>query len=242
MKSGGVGGGRRTVLLHERERRGEEELTWRKRTSSSLNPPEETHRAELLTVRPTPFSCCLLTSEKEVLPPRSQRAVSVDLHRGGAPQDTTMRAGRRWDGGGMRGSHPGLGVVLVWGALVLLAAQGGVRGCPAPCSCAGNTVDCHGLGIHSVPKNIPRGTERLSLLRPSYSPALPRSDVGRLIKQLSVSGLVAQLALQTVEVYTEDNYTQLCVLVCRTGTAREGLVSMPDEVEESGKTENILHV
>lgn len=49
-------------------------------------------------------------------------------------------------------------------------------------------------------------------------------------------------AVQTVEVYTEDNYTQLCVLVCRTGTAREGLVSMPDEVEESGKTENILHV
>lgn len=37
-----------------------------------------------------------------------------------------------------------------------------------------------------------------SLLRPSYSPALPRSDVGRLIKQLSVSGLVAQLACKVI--------------------------------------------
>uniref|UniRef100_A0A8D3D814 Slit homolog 1b (Drosophila) n=1 Tax=Scophthalmus maximus TaxID=52904 RepID=A0A8D3D814_SCOMX len=36
--------------------------------------------------------------------------------------------------------------------------------CPAPCSCLGNTVDCHGLGIHAVPRNIPRGTERLHLM------------------------------------------------------------------------------
>ncbi|KAF3852765.1 hypothetical protein F7725_006120 [Dissostichus mawsoni] len=40
----------------------------------------------------------------------------------------------------------------------------GVRGgLPDPCSCLGNTVDCHGLGIHSIPRNIPRGTERLDL-------------------------------------------------------------------------------
>nr|XP_057938540.1 slit homolog 1 protein-like [Doryrhamphus excisus] len=47
--------------------------------------------------------------------------------------------------------------------LVLLAGRGCVEACPAPCSCLGNTVDCHGLGIHAVPKNIPRGTERLDL-------------------------------------------------------------------------------
>uniref|UniRef100_A0A665UIY0 Slit homolog 1b (Drosophila) n=1 Tax=Echeneis naucrates TaxID=173247 RepID=A0A665UIY0_ECHNA len=39
----------------------------------------------------------------------------------------------------------------------------GAEACPAPCSCLGNMVDCHGLGIHAVPKNIPRGTERLDL-------------------------------------------------------------------------------
>ncbi|XP_068607543.1 slit homolog 1 protein-like [Brachionichthys hirsutus] len=48
-------------------------------------------------------------------------------------------------------------------ALVLLAGWGGAGACPPPCSCLGSTVDCHGLGIHAVPKNIPRGTERLDL-------------------------------------------------------------------------------
>ncbi|XP_061770973.1 slit homolog 1 protein-like [Nerophis ophidion] len=48
--------------------------------------------------------------------------------------------------------------------LLILAGWGGVvKACPAPCSCLGTTVDCHGLGIHAVPKNIPRGTERLDL-------------------------------------------------------------------------------
>uniref|UniRef100_A0AAX7TTH6 Slit homolog 1b (Drosophila) n=1 Tax=Astatotilapia calliptera TaxID=8154 RepID=A0AAX7TTH6_ASTCA len=46
---------------------------------------------------------------------------------------------------------------------VLLAGHGGAEACPTPCSCLSNTVDCHGLGIHTVPKNIPRGTERLDL-------------------------------------------------------------------------------
>uniref|UniRef100_A0A3Q3AJY9 LRRNT domain-containing protein n=1 Tax=Kryptolebias marmoratus TaxID=37003 RepID=A0A3Q3AJY9_KRYMA len=41
---------------------------------------------------------------------------------------------------------------------------GGAEACPAPCSCLGNTVDCHGLGLHSIPKSIPRGTERLDTL------------------------------------------------------------------------------
>ncbi|XP_049576546.1 slit homolog 1b isoform X3 [Syngnathus scovelli] len=55
--------------------------------------------------------------------------------------------------------------------LALLAVVSGVRGgggggaraCPAPCSCLGNTVDCHGLGIRAVPTDIPRGVERLDL-------------------------------------------------------------------------------
>uniref|UniRef100_A0A8C6NSN4 Slit homolog 1b (Drosophila) n=1 Tax=Nothobranchius furzeri TaxID=105023 RepID=A0A8C6NSN4_NOTFU len=54
----------------------------------------------------------------------------------------------------------GLWMMLVWG-IVVLVDQGGAEACPAPCSCLGNTVDCHGLGIYSVPRNIPRGTERL---------------------------------------------------------------------------------
>uniref|UniRef100_A0A669CGL2 Slit homolog 1b (Drosophila) n=1 Tax=Oreochromis niloticus TaxID=8128 RepID=A0A669CGL2_ORENI len=54
-------------------------------------------------------------------------------------------------------------VVLAWSVTVLLAGHGGAEACPTPCSCLSNTVDCHGLGIHTVPKNIPRGTERLDL-------------------------------------------------------------------------------
>uniref|UniRef100_A0A668AAY8 Slit homolog 1 protein n=1 Tax=Myripristis murdjan TaxID=586833 RepID=A0A668AAY8_9TELE len=48
-----------------------------------------------------------------------------------------------------------------------------VHACPAPCSCLGSTVDCHGLGIHAVPKNIPRGTERLDLSENAIQ-AIPR--------------------------------------------------------------------
>uniref|UniRef100_A0A3B4ZYF0 Slit homolog 1 protein n=1 Tax=Stegastes partitus TaxID=144197 RepID=A0A3B4ZYF0_9TELE len=84
-----------------------------------------------------------------------------------------MPAGRGGDGAGSGGcgTAPGRALgsgrwtMLAWGVLVvvLLAGQGGAEACPTPCSCLGNTVDCHGLGIHSVPKNIPRGTERLDL-------------------------------------------------------------------------------
>uniref|UniRef100_UPI00398EF0D9 slit homolog 2 protein isoform X1 n=1 Tax=Pristiophorus japonicus TaxID=55135 RepID=UPI00398EF0D9 len=35
--------------------------------------------------------------------------------------------------------------------------------CPNHCTCAGTAVDCHGLGLRSVPKSIPRNTERLDL-------------------------------------------------------------------------------
>lgn len=78
-----------------------------------------------------------------------------------------MPAGRSGDGAGSGGCgtaaafRSGLRTMLAWGVLLLVAGRGGVEACPAPCSCLGNTVDCHGLGIHSVPKNIPRGTERL---------------------------------------------------------------------------------
>uniref|UniRef100_A0A5F8H8T2 Slit homolog 1 protein n=1 Tax=Monodelphis domestica TaxID=13616 RepID=A0A5F8H8T2_MONDO len=49
--------------------------------------------------------------------------------------------------------------LLVWNALCQLCA----RGCPALCTCTGTTVDCHGMGLRAVPKNIPRNTERLEL-------------------------------------------------------------------------------
>ncbi|KAM4611248.1 slit homolog 1b [Polymixia lowei] len=57
----------------------------------------------------------------------------------------------------------GLRWTLAWGILALVVRGGGVEACPSPCSCVGTTVDCHGLGIRAVPKNIPRGTERLDL-------------------------------------------------------------------------------
>lgn len=55
-----------------------------------------------------------------------------------------------------------------WGKLtlslgLLLAMAGAVapQPCPAQCSCSGSTVDCHGLALRGVPRNIPRNTERL---------------------------------------------------------------------------------
>lgn len=33
--------------------------------------------------------------------------------------------------------------------------------CPALCTCSGTSVDCHGLGLKTMPRNIPRNTERL---------------------------------------------------------------------------------
>ncbi|XP_070637377.1 slit homolog 1 protein [Bos indicus] len=49
--------------------------------------------------------------------------------------------------------------LLLWAAAWRL----GATGCPALCTCAGTTVDCHGTGLRAVPKNIPRNTERLEL-------------------------------------------------------------------------------
>ncbi|KAM9792195.1 LOW QUALITY PROTEIN: slit homolog 1 protein-like [Neosynchiropus ocellatus] len=72
---------------------------------------------------------------------------------------------------GARRDRPGVQRMPPWTAppplllllLLLAAGRAGAGACPPPCSCLGTTVDCHGLGIHAVPKNIPRGTERLDL-------------------------------------------------------------------------------
>ncbi|XP_067272516.1 slit homolog 1b isoform X2 [Pseudorasbora parva] len=50
----------------------------------------------------------------------------------------------------------------MWAGLSLLLA-GRCGACPPHCSCTGSTVDCHGLGFRSVPRNIPKSTERLDL-------------------------------------------------------------------------------
>ncbi|KAF3687654.1 Slit -like protein 2 protein [Channa argus] len=48
-------------------------------------------------------------------------------------------------------------------AVLVLASEATGQPCPAQCSCTGTTVDCHGQGLRSVPRNIPRNTERLDL-------------------------------------------------------------------------------
>lgn len=55
------------------------------------------------------------------------------------------------------GSRPELWLLLLWAA----AWRPGTTACPALCTCTGTTVDCHGMGLQAVPKNIPRSTERL---------------------------------------------------------------------------------
>ncbi|XP_077083125.1 slit homolog 1b isoform X2 [Siphateles boraxobius] len=57
---------------------------------------------------------------------------------------------------------PGCGL-CVWGLLSALLLAGHSGACPPHCSCTGTTVDCHGLAFRNVPRNIPKGTERLDL-------------------------------------------------------------------------------
>uniref|UniRef100_A0A3P8V453 Slit homolog 2 (Drosophila) n=1 Tax=Cynoglossus semilaevis TaxID=244447 RepID=A0A3P8V453_CYNSE len=65
-------------------------------------------------------------------------------------------------GPGRSPAAAGLLLLLAALALALLSGADG-QPCPAPCSCTGTTVDCHGQGLRSVPRNIPRNTERLDL-------------------------------------------------------------------------------
>ncbi|XP_049927043.1 slit homolog 1a isoform X3 [Epinephelus moara] len=53
----------------------------------------------------------------------------------------------------------------LWMWVVMLSAllMGNASACPALCTCSGTTVDCHGLGLKTMPRNIPRNTERLEL-------------------------------------------------------------------------------
>lgn len=63
--------------------------------------------------------------------------------------------------GPRRSTAPLLGLLLL--ASLMLLLPGGTDGqpCPTQCSCTGTTVDCHGQGLRSVPRNIPRNAERL---------------------------------------------------------------------------------
>lgn len=49
----------------------------------------------------------------------------------------------------------------MWVAMLSALIVGNASGCPALCTCSGTTVDCHGLGLKTMPRNIPRNTERL---------------------------------------------------------------------------------
>uniref|UniRef100_A0A663DKF9 Slit homolog 2 protein n=1 Tax=Aquila chrysaetos chrysaetos TaxID=223781 RepID=A0A663DKF9_AQUCH len=54
-------------------------------------------------------------------------------------------------------------LTLSLGLLLAMAGEVAPQPCPAQCSCSGSTVDCHGLALRGVPRNIPRNTERLDL-------------------------------------------------------------------------------
>ncbi|KAF7645721.1 hypothetical protein LDENG_00199360 [Lucifuga dentata] len=49
----------------------------------------------------------------------------------------------------------------MWVVLIPALLMGSGSACPALCTCSGTTVDCHGLGLKTMPRNIPRNTERL---------------------------------------------------------------------------------
>ena len=61
------------------------------------------------------------------------------------------------------GRSPATALGLLVVAALVLVLSGGADGqpCPTQCSCTGTTVDCHGQGLRSVPRNIPRNAERL---------------------------------------------------------------------------------
>ncbi|ELW46986.1 Slit like protein 2 protein [Tupaia chinensis] len=57
----------------------------------------------------------------------------------------------------------GLALSLSLGLLLTVLSEVAAQACPAQCSCSGSAVDCHGLALRSVPRSIPRNTERLDL-------------------------------------------------------------------------------
>uniref|UniRef100_A0A8C1V7F1 Slit homolog 1 protein n=1 Tax=Cyprinus carpio TaxID=7962 RepID=A0A8C1V7F1_CYPCA len=60
-----------------------------------------------------------------------------------------------------RGGHSVGRLVEVCIQILLLCKA--ATACPALCTCSGTTVDCHGLRLKTMPRNIPRNTERLEL-------------------------------------------------------------------------------
>lgn len=58
-----------------------------------------------------------------------------------------------------RGGHSVGRLVEVCIQILLLCKA--ATACPALCTCSGTTVDCHGLRLKTMPRNIPRNTERL---------------------------------------------------------------------------------
>ncbi|OCT87811.1 hypothetical protein XELAEV_18021510mg [Xenopus laevis] len=54
---------------------------------------------------------------------------------------------------------PVLAPLCLWSLFTFIAL---VSGCPSKCTCSGPNVECHGLGLKTVPKGIPRNAERLS--------------------------------------------------------------------------------
>lgn len=62
------------------------------------------------------------------------------------------------------GKMSGIGwqtLFLLLGLVLSILNKVAPQACPAQCSCSGSTVDCHGLALRTVPRNIPRNTERL---------------------------------------------------------------------------------
>uniref|UniRef100_A0A8C9VXW5 Slit homolog 1 protein n=1 Tax=Scleropages formosus TaxID=113540 RepID=A0A8C9VXW5_SCLFO len=102
------------------------------------------------------------------------------------------RGGRRWP-------------LVAWAALAL-GHIGAVATCPALCTCSGTTVDCHGLGIKSVPRNIPRNTERLELNGNNLT-RISKSDLAGL-KHLRVLQLMEN-QISTIERGAFDDMKEL---------------------------------
>ncbi|XP_007438859.1 slit homolog 3 protein-like, partial [Python bivittatus] len=54
---------------------------------------------------------------------------------------------------------------MLWGLWSVALWLPSMEACPSKCTCSGSNVDCHGLGLKTVPRGIPRNAERLDLDR-----------------------------------------------------------------------------